>query len=107
MSSDFKGGGRGSRSGTGGRSWNKSKTSKPRRPGFNRGEMLQVGKCRFCIEKLTEIDYKDVNRLKRYITEKGKIITSRSTGTCAKHQRQLANAIKIARFIALLPYVGE
>lgn len=63
--------------------------------------------CRFCVEKLTAIDYKDVAVTKRYITEKGKIIPSRVTGTCAKHQRQLASAIKLARFVALLPYVGE
>lgn len=83
----------------------KSGGQKPRRPA--RMEFVEVGKCRFCTEKMKEVDYKDVNRLKRYITEKGKIISSRSTGTCAKHQRQLANAIKLARFIAFLPYVGE
>lgn len=78
------------------------------KPGYaRRGEPEPPRNCRFCIEKVTEIDYKDINRLKRYITEKGKIIASRSTGTCAKHQRQLANAIKRARFIAFLPYVGE
>lgn len=79
-----------------------------RRPGFiKRGEVEFKGKCRFCVEKITEIDYKDVNRLKRYITEKGKIMHSRSTGICARHQKKLANAIKRARFIAFLPYVGE
>lgn len=78
--------------------------------GFKRrpvGEIEFKGKCRFCVEKVTDIDYKDVNRLKRYITEKGKIMHSRATGTCAKHQRQLANSVKRARFIAFLPYVGE
>lgn len=78
------------------------------KPGYARGGMLEVkGKCRFCVEKVEEIDYKDMNRLKRHITEKGKILHSRATGTCAKHQRQLANAVKRARFIALLPYAGE
>ena len=57
--------------------------------------------CGFCI------DYKDVNRLRRYITEKGKILPRRQTGTCAKHQRELAVAIKRARFMALIPYVGD
>lgn len=79
-----------------------------RRPEYmRRGEPEIKGKCRFCAEKVMEIDYKDINILKRYTTEKGKIMHSRSTGTCARHQRQLANAIKRARFIALLSYVGE
>jgi len=59
--------------------------------------------CTFCTEK-TEIDYKDVAKLKRYTTEKGKIIPRRTTGLCAKHQRELQNAIKRARVMALLPY---
>ena len=63
--------------------------------------------CAFCADKLESIDYKDVNRLKKYITEKGKILPRRQTGTCAKHQRELATAIKRARFMALIPYVGE
>ncbi len=63
--------------------------------------------CGFCADKLEVIDYKDVNRLKKYITEKGKILPRRQTGTCAKHQRELATAIKRARFMALIPYVGE
>lgn len=64
-------------------------------------------KCRFCVEKVDHIDYKDVTRLKRNITERGKIIPRRITGNCARHQRQLAQAIKRARFIALMPYVAE
>ena len=63
--------------------------------------------CSFCADKLEAIDYKDVNRLKKYITEKGKILPRRQTGTCAKHQRELATAIKRARFMALIPYVGD
>lgn len=63
--------------------------------------------CGFCADKLEVIDYKDVNRLRRYITEKGKILPRRQTGTCAKHQRELAVAIKKARFMALIPYVGD
>ena len=63
--------------------------------------------CGFCADKLEAIDYKDINRLKKYITEKGKILPRRQTGTCAKHQRELATAIKRARFMALIPYVGE
>ena len=60
--------------------------------------------CRFTVEGVKEIDYKDLNTLKGYITETGKIVPSRITGTSTKYQRQLANAIKRARFLALLPY---
>ncbi|MGQ4001917.1 30S ribosomal protein S18 [Francisellaceae bacterium CB300] len=60
--------------------------------------------CRFKVDGVKEIDYKDVNTLKAYITETGKIVPSRVTGTSAKYQRQLATAIKRARFLALLPY---
>lgn len=63
--------------------------------------------CNFCEEKVEYIDYKDVNKLRRYITEKGKIVPRRQTGTCAKHQRELTVAIKRARFMALIPYVGD
>ncbi len=62
--------------------------------------------CRFCSEKIEFIDYKDLDRLGRYVTERGKILPSRLTGTCAKHQRVLTRAIKRARFMALLPYVS-
>jgi len=60
--------------------------------------------CRFTAEGVKEIDYKDINTLKNYITETGKIVPSRITGTNARYQRQLATAIKRARFLALLPY---
>ena len=60
--------------------------------------------CRFTAEGVTEIDYKDLVTLKNYITETGKIVPSRITGTSAKYQRQLARAVKRARFLALLPY---
>ena len=60
--------------------------------------------CRFTAEKVVEIDYKDLDVLKGYITETGKIVPSRITGTSAKYQRQLATAIKRARYLALLPY---
>ncbi len=63
--------------------------------------------CSFCVDKCTCIDYKDVNKLKRYITEHGKILPRRQTGTCAEHQRELTVAIKRARFMALIPYVGD
>jgi small subunit ribosomal protein S18 len=60
--------------------------------------------CRFTAEGIKEIDYKDLNTLKAYITETGKIVPSRITGTNARYQRQLSTAIKRARFLALLPY---
>ncbi|HLD77678.1 MAG TPA: 30S ribosomal protein S18 [archaeon] len=62
--------------------------------------------CRFCSDKVEHIDYKDLERIGRYVTERGKIIPSRLTGTCARHQRVLTRAIKRARFMALLPYVS-
>ena len=63
--------------------------------------------CAFCVEKATEIDYKDVSKLKRYITEKGKIMPRRTTGVCAEHQRALATAVKRARMMAHLPFKAE
>ncbi len=63
--------------------------------------------CVFCSEENAVIDYKDVNRLRRFISERGKILPRRITGTCAKHQRALTVAIKRARQIALLPYVED
>jgi len=63
--------------------------------------------CAFCVDKVTEIDYKDTAKLRKYISERAKILPRRMTGTCAKHQRQLTSAIKRARVIALLPYVSD
>ena len=63
--------------------------------------------CMFCIDKVDTIDYKDTAKLRRFISEKGKIVPRRISGNCAKHQRQLTVAIKRARTIALLPFVAE
>lgn len=63
--------------------------------------------CNFCGEKVEDIDYKEVARLRKYVTERGKILPRRISGNCAKHQRQLTIAIKRARNIALLPYTAE
>ena len=61
--------------------------------------------CRFCIDKTkTEIDYKDVRRLEQFIKERGKLVSSRISGNCAKHQRRLVEAVKQARYLSLLPY---
>lgn len=72
---------------------------------FRRAPKKKV--CAFCVEKVEEIDYKDIAKLRRFVTEKGKIIPRRASGVCAEHQRQLAIAIKRARAIALLPFKGE
>lgn len=63
--------------------------------------------CQFCQDKIDQIDYKDTVKLRRYITEKGKIVPRRTLGTCAYHQRQLAIAIKRARQMALMPFKAE
>lgn len=62
--------------------------------------------CKFCVDRLDLIDYKDVRRLKNFVTERGKIIPRRISGSCARHQRQLTAAIRRARTVALLPYVA-
>ncbi len=63
--------------------------------------------CRLCSQKQDNIDYKDVNLLQHYITDRGKIVPSRISGACAKHQRKLQEAIKRARYAALIPYVSR
>lgn len=63
--------------------------------------------CAFCVEKVVEIDYKAHQRLRRFVTDRGKIKPRKSEGTCARHQRMLAHAIKRARMIALLPFAAE
>ena len=63
--------------------------------------------CQFCADKAETIDYKDVEKLKKYVTERGKILPKRITGTCAVHQREVTRAIKRARIVALLPYTAE
>lgn len=63
--------------------------------------------CAFCVDKVERVDYKDVSRLRRYLTERGKIIPKRISGNCARHQRQLTRAIKRARIVALLPFTVE
>jgi small subunit ribosomal protein S18 len=62
--------------------------------------------CQFCVDKVDTVDYKDVSKLRRYVSERGKIEPRRKTGTCAKHQRTLTVALKRARHIALLPFTG-
>ncbi len=76
--------------------------------GANRAKPRKRRKvCQFCVDKMTHVDYKDTARLRKYLSERGKILPRRTTGTCAMHQRQLTEAIKRARQIALLPYVAD
>ena len=75
---------------------------------FNRKRRKRRPKvCHFCVDKIAHVDYKEVDKLKKYITERGKIVPRRVTGTCAKHQRQITRAIKRARIIALLPFTSD
>ncbi len=80
------------------------RSERPMRAGARKGRRKV---CTFCMDKVQTIDYKDVARLKRHLSERGKILPRRVTGTCARHQRELTVAIKRARQIALLPYVAE
>ena len=76
---------------------------KPARPVARRHRKV----CAFCVDKIDQIDYKDTARLRKCISERAKILPRRITGTCAKHQRQLATAIKRARIMALMPYSAD
>lgn len=78
---------------------------RPRRPGGRYVPRRKV--CSFCVDKVDHVDYKDIGRLVRYVSDRGKIESRRKTGTCAKHQRSLGTAIKRARFMALLPYTAN
>ena len=75
-----------------------------RRP---RGRKPRRKVCQFCVDKIQHIDYKDVARLRRFTSERGKILPRRMTGTCAKHQRQITVAVKRARTVALLAYISD
>jgi len=72
-----------------------------------RGRKPKKKVCSFCVDKVQEIDYKELPKLRRYLTERGKILPRRISGNCAKHQRQVTLAIKRARNIALLPFTAE
>lgn len=72
-----------------------------------RGRRPKRRVCSFCVDKMEHIDYKDINRLKRYITERGKILPRRISGNCATHQRGLTAAIKRSRIVALLPFTVD
>ena len=72
-----------------------------------RGRRSRRRVCSFCVDKVEHIDYKDTARLRRYISERGKIIPRRISGNCAKHQREMTIAVKRARLIALMPFTAE
>lgn len=74
---------------------------------FSNPGMRRKKVCQFCADKAEAIDYKDVEKLRKYITERGKILPKRVTGTCSMHQREVARAVKRARTVALLPYTAE
>jgi small subunit ribosomal protein S18 len=76
-----------------------------RRPRGRYGRRRKV--CMFCVEHVTAIDYKDVSRLRRFLSDRGRIEPRRKLGTCARHQRALSQALKRARHLALLPYTAE
>jgi small subunit ribosomal protein S18 len=79
----------------------------PRRGGGGRGRFGKRKVCAFCVDKVDHIDYKEPGKLRRYVSERGKIEPRRKTGTCARHQRKLTLAIKRARQLALMPYTAD
>ena len=82
-------------------------TPRPRRPGGGGGRFGRRRVCVFCVDKVQAIDYKEPARLRRYISDRGKIEPRRKTGTCSRHQRMLTIALKRARHLALLPFTAE
>ena len=87
-----------------------TKTDKPERtdaPMKRRVVRRRKKVCVFCADKIEHIDYKDINRLKKCVSDRAKILPRRISGACAKHQRQITVAIKRARHVALMPYIGE
>jgi len=81
--------------------------SKGRGNGSDRRRPLRRKVCKFCLDRVERIDYKDTVRLVKFASERGKILPRRVSGNCAKHQRQLAKAIKRARVVSLMPYLAE
>ena len=82
-----------------------ARTAAPRSSAINRNKRRKV--CQFCADKIAHIDYKDVARLRKCISERSKILPRRVTGACAKHQRQITVAVKRARTVALLAYISD
>ena len=80
---------------------------RPERDNRRGGRKGRKKVCGFCVDKVDVIDYKDISRLRRYVSERAKILPRRVTGTCARHQRELTVAIKRARYLALMPYTSD
>ena len=93
--------------GTGRRPQRQGRSRPQRRGGGGYWRRGMRRRCHFCAEGITNIDYKDTDLLRRFLSDRGKIRPRRQTGTCARHQRRLAGAIKRARHLALLPFVAE
>lgn len=87
--------------------FNKPERKKPNKKDGLKKKIFKKRPCRFCIDKVKVIDYLEHQKFQRFLTERGKIVPSRISGSCAKHQRQLAKAIKKARVLSLLPFVAE
>lgn len=83
---------------------NHERSERPQRSGMRRPRKKV---CQFCVDKAEHIDYKDIGKLRKYLSERSKIVPRRVTGTCARHQRELTTAIKRARQVALLPYTSD
>lgn len=80
---------------------------RPERENRRGGRKGRKKVCAFCVDKIEAIDYKDISRLRRFVSERAKILPRRVTGTCARHQRDLTVAIKRARYLALIPYTSD
>lgn len=80
---------------------------RPERDNRRGGRKSRKKVCAFCVDKIDAIDYKDISRLRRFVSERAKILPRRVTGTCARHQRELTVAIKRARYLALIPYTSD
>lgn len=80
---------------------------RPERDNRRGGRKSRKKVCAFCVDKIENIDYKDISRLRRFVSERAKILPRRVTGTCARHQRELTVAIKRARYLALIPYTSD
>jgi len=80
---------------------------RPERDNRRNGRKGRKKVCSFCVDKVEFIDYKDISRLRRFVSERAKILPRRVTGTCARHQRDLTVAVKRARYLALMPYTSD
>lgn len=80
---------------------------RPERDNRRGGRKSRKKVCAFCVDRVETIDYKDISKLRRYLSERAKILPRRVTGTCARHQRELTVSIKRARYLALIPYTSD